>query len=496
MNNLDNKVIPKKRGRKPKIINNTNNELGSDIKNNIIVKSVASQNNSDYNSDSDNVLNSIDTIKKKRGRKPKIKSESEEKVEIVKKKRGRKPKIKNPEEENQPKILKKRGRKPKQPIINTIDNNLIFNKETENIIVHLPIKTDISDSESNNDSNINQKKSITDEFEYNPEIYLPKPYEDSIMGKSVDNCLFISQQGNNNDNELCGKGQDPSSQYVSYPFDEKHKDIIDILEDNVSLHNDKEIEITNNNKQIEDKFNVNHDKDWYSNKQDSLSVKQVEVDQIMKDIKTQRKIEIENIKIKSSKNTVEKCLVQMEQCNKDLSWPSSTSIHCWWCCHSFNGPPCCLPCNFVNNTFHVIGIFCSPECAAAYNFNDTNLGYDLWERYSLLNFLYRKIYTINNIKIKLAPPKECLKIFGGNLSINEFRINNTNYNNTYKIVMPPMISIIPTQEISEIDSGYSSTNKIYLIEKEKIDNNELKLKRSKPFNSQKNTLQKCMKIVS
>ena len=86
MNNLDNKVIPKKRGRKPKIINNTNNELGSDIKNNIIVKSVASQNNSDYNSDSDNVLNSIDTIKKKRGRKPKIKSESEEKVEIVKKK--------------------------------------------------------------------------------------------------------------------------------------------------------------------------------------------------------------------------------------------------------------------------------------------------------------------------------------------------------------------------------------------------------------------------
>ena len=51
------------------------------------------------------------------------------------------------------------------------------------------------------------------------------------------------------------------------------------------------------------------------------------------------------------------------------------------------------------------GNFCSPECAAAYNFsmNDENI----WDRYSLLN----EIYSCNK-PIKIANSKLLLKNLG------------------------------------------------------------------------------------
>jgi hypothetical protein len=70
----------------------------------------------------------------------------------------------------------------------------------------------------------------------------------------------------------------------------------------------------------------------------------------------------------------------------------------------------------------------------------------------------------------------------------------------YKIIMPPMTSIIPVQEISSLEKGYSSKNekKMVLLEKDKIStstlmesSSNLRLKRDKPLNNN-NTLDKCM----
>ena len=216
---------------------------------------------------------------------------------------------------------------------------------------------------------------------------------------------------------------------------------------------------------------------------------------IIDNIKTKRDLDKAAFSSKTSTSNVEKCLIQLDESNKTSMWPQSTSIHCWWCAHSFDGPPCSLPCDYKDNIFKVLGIFCSPECAASYNFDDTQSGYDIWERYSLLNFLYKKIYNDNNIKIKLAPPKQTLHMFGGHLSIKDFRLNNINYNNTYKLVIPPLVSIIPIQELTSIDKGFSSNSEkqYYMLDKDKInDDKTLRLKRSKPFNSNKNTLEKCM----
>ncbi len=380
---------------------------------------------------------------------------------------------------------KKRGRKPKEKTGNIIVNTTEI--ENDNIIIHLPIKP-------NNIKNSND----LDIFKYNPNVSEPVGYEEL-----TDQVQFISQKNNpNKQSELMGEGPKPNSGFCLFPFDEKEKDIFDVLEQeeadcNNNNHETIETIIPEINFQINNSLDVVHNDSWYKNVKIPHNNESTELNHIIEQIKKQRDSDFENMNIKTQKNTVEKCLIQFDEANKTNSWPTSTSIYCWWCSHPFSTPPCSLPSEYKNGTFTVCGIFCSPECAAAYNFDDVHSGCDVWERYTLLNFMYRKIYNDKKIRIKSAPPRQTLKIFGGNLTIKEFRMHNTNYEMNYKIIMPPMTSIIPIQEISTIDKGYSSKNekKMVLIEKDKLsttfDNSTLKLKRDKPI-SNNNTLDKCM----
>lgn len=460
-------IIKKKRGRKPKI------KTDNLVNNNEVVVNISSP-----------ILDDNTSIKekipKKRGRKPKIKDADETPIKKIPGKRGRKPKEKVITEEV--KIPKRRGRKPKDKSYGIINND---NKEDEqeNIIIHLPIKTDTIRN------NLKENELLT----YNPTLNEPKPFEANIGGQNIDNFQFISQNNNPNNDELKGEGHPPDNLYCSYPFDEKHNNIFEVLEDNIETKSD---EITENINKPNFEFETEHDNNWFLKDTEELDETENKTgfNKIVEKIKKQRETEQESFQVKSSKTNVEKCLVQFSESNKTNSWPTFTSVYCWWCAHPFNGPPCSLPCDYKNGTFKVSGIFCSPECAAAYNFSDTNSGSDLWERYSLLNYLYRKVYSDNNIKIKLAPPRQTLKIFGGNLTIKDFRIHNSNYNSIYKIIMPPMISITPIQEITSLSSGFSSKNdkKMFIIDKDKVKDNNLKLVRKKPFNSSKNTLEKCM----
>ncbi len=399
-------------------------------------------------------------------------------------KRGRKPKP-TKDEVSEPSSPKKRGRKPKEKVVNILPapNEI----ENENIIIHLPIKPNMI------------KNSETEMFKYNPDVYEPTGYEE-YAGSTIDQYQFLSQKNNpNKDSELIGEGPKPNSSFCQFPFDEKEKDIFELLEnvdESPDEHEDTISNVSNSNisNNINNETSVVHKNNWYKN---NTTTDNKQLSTVMEYIKKQREMDIENMANKQHKNTVEKCLIQFDEANKTNSWPSSTSVYCWWCSHPFNTTPCSLPIEYKNNTFTVFGVFCSPECATAYNFDDTNSGCDLWERYSLLNFLYRKIYNDKSLKIKSAPPRQTLKIFGGNLSIKEFRYHNSNYEMNYKIVMPPMTSIIPVQEISTLDKGYTSKNekKLILIEKDKLSMDgqptQLRLRRDKPVNNI-NTLDKCM----
>jgi len=188
-------------------------------------------------------------------------------------------------------------------------------------------------------------------------------------------------------------------------------------------------------------------------------------------------------------------LVDFEEKNKANEWPSSTSIHCYWCCHKFDNPPCGIPLKYVNGKFYVTGCFCSLECAAAYNFNNGGSVDEIWDRYSLINMLSAKLNPeASGSMVAQAPDRLALTMFGGYMGIEEFR----RFCPTHKLTVvnfPPMMTL--TRQIEEIsDNDVRSTHKYVPIDNERIDRYEkkLNLKRTKPLATVKNTLDRTMNI--
>jgi len=97
-----------------------------------------------------------------------------------------------------------------------------------------------------------------------------------------------------------------------------------------------------------------------------------------------------------------------------------TDIQCWWCCHSFDTPPCFVPTKYddLRDRFKITGNFCSWNCAKSYILDD-NLG--VHRSSDIHNFTRMLLKMGINYKIKMAPRKETLKCFGGILTIEEFR---------------------------------------------------------------------------
>ena len=133
--------------------------------------------------------------------------------------------------------------------------------------------------------------------------------------------------------------------------------------------------------------------------------------------------------------------------DNNRKWLCKSNVHCLWCCHQFDTVPIAIPKKVCGDTFHLFGYFCSFNCSASYIFETSVLASNKWEYYSLLCLLQKKITGDKSYKkINFAPPRECLKIFGGFLSIEEFReqFNLVDYN----VMLPPMIPIESTIENS------------------------------------------------
>ena len=113
-----------------------------------------------------------------------------------------------------------------------------------------------------------------------------------------------------------------------------------------------------------------------------------------------------------------------------------------------------------NKHSKVYGTFCSPECAVAYLFNENIDTSTMWERYALINKLYKNIYNYET-NIKAAPdPRYLLNKYFGNLTISEYRCLNANKHKQHIILNKPMTVITP--EICESNneiSNFKSTNK-------------------------------------
>jgi hypothetical protein len=121
---------------------------------------------------------------------------------------------------------------------------------------------------------------------------------------------------------------------------------------------------------------------------------------------------------------------------------------CFWCCHSIEGSTVySMPYNYdaLNDNYFVFGSFCSLQCANAYNFATHGSSDKVWEINSWIQMLAKR-YGFSNI-IRPAPSRYLLKMFGGNLSIEEFREAHLKTDKTYILNIPPMISINTSSEI-------------------------------------------------
>ena len=126
---------------------------------------------------------------------------------------------------------------------------------------------------------------------------------------------------------------------------------------------------------------------------------------------------------------------------------------CFWCTCEFDNPTIYIPSKIKNGVYDVYGCFCSPQCAVAFLRNEQLDHSVLWERYSMLNDIYGKIFGIN---IKPAPsPYYTLSKYYGNLTIQEYRklLNN---DKLLMVVDKPMSKVLP--ELHEDNNELPNVN--------------------------------------
>jgi hypothetical protein len=190
---------------------------------------------------------------------------------------------------------------------------------------------------------------------------------------------------------------------------------------------------------------------------------------------------------------VVRLLTEFEEKNKNSEWPSSTSVHCYWCCHRFSNVPVGLPVKFANDRFHVVGCFCSLECACAYNFTSHDSIDECLNRYTLVNALSNRLGFGRTVQP--APDRLALSIFGGHLDIDEFRAFSSATKRHVIVNSPPMLTV--TQQVEEVnDTDMRSEYRYIPLDSERINRyqEKVRLKRCKPLVNFKNTLDHTMKL--
>jgi hypothetical protein len=129
---------------------------------------------------------------------------------------------------------------------------------------------------------------------------------------------------------------------------------------------------------------------------------------------------------------------------------SGGNAACHWCCHGFDKKQVGVPMVYRRGKFWVHGNYCSYACAAAAILYDrSKWNYQPTESYSLLHLLYRKVHGQNvptTFFLRPAPSRETLQLFGGPLTIDEFRGASYKEERQMECFTPPFVSLVSTVE--------------------------------------------------
>jgi len=118
-----------------------------------------------------------------------------------------------------------------------------------------------------------------------------------------------------------------------------------------------------------------------------------------------------------------------EQIQESIHSNLPVNTACWYCCHHFEYAPVRLPYNKALrgglNYYHSMGVFCSWNCAKAYQLHTYKgkVNYNISILANRVRHLLpgEKSNAKNAHVLKTAPERNLLQMFGGNLSIEEFR---------------------------------------------------------------------------
>jgi hypothetical protein len=351
--------------------------------------------------------NKPDVVKRKKGRPRKIQTIEEPKVEAEKKKRGRKKK-EVVAEEIKPK--KKRGRKAavkyfSSSIRKQIPLTTVFH-DNNNYILHLDTEMDEGNEEENDviEGIVRESTLLANEFQ---KINLETDTESDTEG-----------------------------------------------EDEITLKDEYENRLRT--REIEDKLLVDKLEELHNNDSfiDSMIYKQADV-QCLEDLETN---ESERERMQSLNRKKGYFEVLYKFIHND-AWLEKTDVSCWWCCHNFTSMPIGVPVDFVARIkkFRVKGIFCSFACMIAYAKNQ-----HIFSKY-LVRYFYCKLTgePISDTQLPCAPPRCALKMFGGELNIDEFR-KKSKENTIYKMIDYPLF--ISRDYVQEVDTVNMRTANIKVFE--------------------------------
>jgi len=170
----------------------------------------------------------------------------------------------------------------------------------------------------------------------------------------------------------------------------------------------------------------------------------------------------------------------------------SPQTACFWCCHTFGWVNSVLPTGYdaYKNLYTAEGYFCSPECALAYNYADSNSPDSLkWNRHTLLGYLYSDFYTTQILSP--APPRTLLRMFGGPLDIEQYREFLTTDNDIVLSACAPIRLVFPSMNVQ---GPLRDIKKYVSLSSDAVEkaSEQLRLKRTKPVNSNVQTLDKCI----
>lgn len=136
----------------------------------------------------------------------------------------------------------------------------------------------------------------------------------------------------------------------------------------------------------------------------------------------------------------------LQNVNSRRSYSEGTA--CFWDCCTFVGPPVQLLMSYNASTGVYIGTghFCSPHCAVAYLLDMYGQSdHDKWVRLSLMTAVYGEAACLP------APSRQCLRLFDGPLSIEQFRSHHGSSSHSLQASMPPVRMTMPVLEMVASD---------------------------------------------